>query len=882
MTPKKPGRGRKSPKTPVRPLDQSDLDGNSANDSNPRPRKKVADHKASRGARKKEILDSYSHKRHTRPNNLESGLFSEFKQDDRLTTYKFDPRNTPELVWSSKEERTEICEYAVPLCTHEKIDPINIINQITKMDLQDQTQMNNFFSENKLPFHDAIDFYRHDNNWANRLIAGDSLLMMVSLIENEDIGESVKMIYFDPPYGINYNSNFQISTHRSQQSVDKDKHLSKDPESIKTYNDTWGLGIHSYLSYMRDRLILSKRLLKPDGSIFVQISDKYVHHIRELMDEIFGHENFYRQIYFQKTSPSRNVDAVFDTILWYVKDRKSLKSEFKTMYRAKEQYEIDKTYKYLDIGDKLVAATRNNKQRYPNAKYCYLGDMTSQGENKTRSVPYIFNGKTYYPGKGRHWSRSKPVMDILASKNRLEGRGDTLYFKKYYDDFPFTYFSNVWTDTIINKRDIAERLYVVQTSIKPVERCMLMCTDPGDLVLDPTCGSGTTAFVAEKLGRRWITSDTSQVAVQVARARLLCSKFDYYKLKNEECLTDGFEYETHENITKSYLGDDLDDDDKAEPARVTLYHLPKNIKQKIRVTGPFTVESVYPPTVTSIDTAYDQLHPEDAKYRESILGRHYQDNWRLALYRVGVTGRGRIEFASLEPHRSTEFIHAVGETKEGKSAMVSFGPAYGTMDLRQVERARKEAGRLGRDFDMMIFAALQFDPSIGREIAALNGMKSIKTEFYMVDASKDLMLYDLKRPNSENSASFRMRGQPEIEITKSGDKYVVRVLGFDYMDPESGEMISGDNGDIDMWMLDTDYDDRSLYPRQVFFPAAGGSMQELYLKMTTSLKAVIDEDLMEGYKSNTSLPFKAGEHGTIAVKIIDNAGRETLKVEKLP
>lgn len=740
--------------------------------------------------------------------------------------------------------------------------------------------MTNFFSENKLPFHNAIDFYRHENNWSNRLIAGDSLLMMVSLVENEGMEESVRMIYFDPPYGINYNSNFQISTQKSKESTGRDIHLSKDPESIKAYNDTWNLGIHSYLSYMRDRLTLSKLLLSQDGSIFVQISDKYVHHMRELMDEVFGHENFYRQIYFQKTTPSSNVDTVFDTILWYAKDLKTSKSKFKTIYRAKEQHEIEKTYKYLDTEDGLVTATKGNRTKYPNGRYCYLDNMTSQHESKTRSGPYVFRGKTYNSGRGHQWRRSKEIMDTLASKNRLVGRGNTLYFKRYYDDFPFTFFSNVWTDTIINKRDIAERLYVVQTSIKPVERCMLMCTDPGDLVLDPSCGSGTTAFVAEKLGRRWITSDTSQVAVHVARARLLCAKFEYYRLRNPECIADGFEYETHENITKSYLGDDQDGE--AEPALAVLYDRAKRIEQKIRVTGPFTVESVYPPTVTSIDTAYDRLHPEDARYRRSILGRHYQDNWRMALYRVGVTGRGRIEFASLEPHRTTEFIHAIGETKEGKSAMVSFGPGYGTMDIRQVEKARREASRLGRDFDMMIFVALQFDPSIGREISALNSMKSLKTEFYMVDASKDLMLYDLKRQTSANSASFRMVGQPEIEITKSGGKYVVRVVGFDYMDPESGEMKSGDDSDINMWMLDTDYDDRSLYPRQVFFPADGGSMQKLYLKMTKSLRAVIDGDLIKKYTSNTSLPFAAGEHKTIAVKIIDSAGRETLKVERLP
>lgn len=856
-------------------MDQAALSGQAPIPSLPKARGEPKGKRGAGGARARKSVGSYRYPKHKRKNNPELGLFSEFKVEDTIANYKFHPSRDPELVWASKEETPGIREYSVPLYTHEKIDPVTIINQITKKDMQEQTQMYDFFGENKFTYHHAIDFYKHEYGWTNRLIAGDSLLAMISLVENEGMEGKVRMIYFDPPYGIGYNSNFQVSTNKSGDSRDSDKNLSKDPEVIKAYTDIWKLHIHSFLRHMRDRLVMAKKMLRDDGSIFVQISDDHAHQVRVLMDEVFGSKNFVSQITFQKTNPTVHLQSVFDLILWYAKDKKTLKPRIKTIYRKKTQQDLDRKYTMLDIGNGEYAPL-SQRDKYPGAKQFRPSRLTSQNERKTRCYSYVYNGTVYHPGKNKHWSYSKEGMDNLSKAGRLIETGLELNYKIYAKERQLEYISNVWTNIMIGTSTI----YHVQTNPKVVERCMLMSTDPGDLVFDPACGSGTTACVAEKHGRRWITTDVSQVAIELARARLLCSQFDYFQLRTPECVSDGFKYETHTFVEGKHLA--YTQKGGVNQSLVTLYDQPLKDKHRHRVTGPFTVEAVSPPTAMSLDETYAKIHPEERRYQESIIGnRNYQENWRTALYRVGVTGKGRIEFASLDPHKATEFIHAAGTTKDGKRAIVSFGPGYGTMDLRQVERARKEAGRINAEFDIMIFAALQFDPLVVPELMELNKIKSLKTEFYAVDVSKDLMLHDLKSPSSKRSASFRIVGSPDIEISKSGDLYTVEVRGFDFMDTSTGEMKSGGSDEIVMWMLDTDYDERSVYPRQIFFPMGGSKEQSLYENLAKSLKSVIDEEAMQKYKGTRSLPFKAGENRAIAVKIIDNAGREVMRVAKL-
>ena len=831
--------------------------------------------------------DSYVHKNEKRKNIPETGLFANFKDDDKPRKYQYDPNEDPTLNWTGKTERQEFEVNTVPLHMHERVDPMTMIMNLTKPDLIQQSNLVDFFDDEqkKLSYSKAIDFYKHEYDWANRIIAGDSRDIMNSLIEKEGMEGKIKMIYFDPPYGINYNSNFQTDMNRRGVN-NKDEDLSKDPETIKAFRDTWELGIHSYLTYMRDRLYLSRILLREDGSILVQISDENVHRVRLILDEVFGADNFVSQISFQKAThdTSTHLPSVFDIILWYAKDKKQVKTN--KLFRQRTQEEINKNFNMLDIGGgKYVSISE--RQKYPNAKQFRVAPIHSSHFSETRSKPYTFNGKQYSVPRDRQWSVSFNVMNALAEKGRLIVAGKTLSFKQYYDDFPPIKFTNVWTDTIpgfgFNK------IYVVQTNSKVIHRCMLMTTDPGDLVLDPTCGSGTTAIVAEQLGRRWITCDTSQVAISLARMRLMAAVFDYYKLKSEEDgICGGFQYETVERKTKKSIAgvtgdhnEEPDEDEETAYKYETLYDKPLVDPNRKRVSGPFTLESASPPTVESLDVIHASMH---GKLAESNLPRmRFQDNWRMALKEVGVSGRVRIEFDSLETHPESKWIHAVGLTTDSKRAAVSFGPEYGTMDTRQIQYVREEIRILNEKFDIVILAAMQFDPAVHDEISNLNSNSMVQETFYMVDINKDLMNRDLKSPKSDKSATFWMIGQPDIELEKEGDQYVVKVMGFDYMNPRTGKMSSGNTENIAMWSLDTNYDGRCMYPRQIFFPMSGSIGEKLYEKMLKNLRAVIDENRLESHKSTRSLLFRPGKSTStggrkIAVKVVDEAGRETMRV----
>ena len=883
---KKLGRRRGKP-VDVRPLDQKELDNKMRQvDASKSSRRSV---RSKRAVGSMTRAESYVHKNEKRKNIPETGLFANFKDDDKTQKYRYDPNQDPTLWWSGKEEHQEFGVDTVPLHMHERVDPMTLILNLTKSKLLEQSNIVDFFDDEqrKLPYSKAIDFYRHEYDWANRLIAGDSLSVMNSLIEKEGMEGKVKMVYFDPPYGINYNSNFQ--TELSKKGVgSKDEDLSKDPETIRAFRDTWELGIHSYLTYLRDRFYLSRTLLRDDGSMFVQISDENMHRVRILLDEVFGAENFISQISFQKTthSTTAHLSNVFDVLLWYAKDKKLFKTN--RLFRERTPEERDRTFNKLDIGNGRHASV-SKRSEHPDARQFHLDSMYSNHFSETRSKPYIFDGKEYHTPKDRQWRVSKKVMDALAEKGRLVPSGNHLRYKLYYDDFPRAKFTNVWTDTIASGFN-SEKIYVVQTNSKVVQRCMLMATNPGDLVLDPTCGSGTTAFVAEKLGRRWITCDTSQVAISLARMRLMSAVFDYYRLKSEESgVCGGFQYETAEHKTpKSIAGvtdDGEEEGDEPEHQYETFYDKPLVESNKKRVSGPFTLESASPPTVESLDIMH--VKADEGPYGSTLpelAGRHFQDNWRAALQAVGVSGRASIKFESLEPHPASRWIHASGMTADSKMAAVSFGPEYGTMDTRQIQYAREEIRMLSEKFDIVILAAMQFDPAVQDEIAGLNGNNRVGETYYMVDINKDLMNRDLKSPKSAKSAAFWMIGQPDVEMEKNGDEYTVEVRGFDYMDPKTGEMSSGNTDNIAMWSLDTNYDGRCMYPRQVFFPMSGSTGKKLYEKMLKNLKAVVDKDKLESYTGTRSLPFwPSDDPGTtgvqrIAVKVVDEAGRETMRV----
>lgn len=881
---KTPYRGRGRPrKTDVRKPDGSKkIKTTKARTGKSRPkREKKSSNDKFGGGRNKVSIESYVHENEKRKNIPETGLFANFKENDRTKQYRYDPNEDPILYWAGKVERQEFEVNTVPLHKHERVDPMTVVLNITKPDLHQQSNIMDFFDdeERKLPYSKAIDFYKHEYDWSNRIIAGDSLDIMNSLLEKEGMEGKVKMIYIDPPYGINYNSNFQTGLSRGS-SGDKDENLSKDPKTIKAFRDTWELGIHSYLTYIRDRIYLSHTLLRGDGSIFVQISDANVHRIRLILDEVFGADNFVAQISFKKTtqSTSNYLSSVFDIILWYARDKRQFKPN--KLFHKRTQEEIDEAFPKLDIGNGRYVGI-SKREKYPNARQFRLGVMFSNHHSETRSKPYTFKGKQYHVPKGSQWRVSFDVMDALTKKGRLVAVGNNLRFKGYYDDFPFTEFTNIWTDTLMSGFN-SEKIYVVQTYSKVIQRCILMATNPGDLVLDPTCGAGTTAVVAEQFGRRWITCDTSQVAISLARMRIISTVFDYYKLESEEDgVCSGFQYETVERKTKKSIagmvGEDESEDDEIHKAEI-LYDRPLNDPSKKRVSGPFTLESISPPVVESLDVIHASQHGDTESSH-----MQFQDNWRTALKQVGVSGRVTIKFQNMELHPKSKWIHAVGLTIDSKRVAVSFGPEYGTMDTRQIQYTREEIRMLNEEFDIVIFAAMQFDPAVHDEMSNLNSNQAIQEKIYIVDINKDLMNRDLKSPKSDRSATFWMIGQPDIGLEKEGSQYVVEVKGFDYMNPKTGEMKSGGTENIAMWSLDTNYDGRCMYPRQIFFPISGSVGEKLYKKMLNNLKAVIDKDKLESYKGTRSLPFTPkGEAKTkgkkIAVKIIDEAGRETLRV----
>ena len=779
-------------------------------------------------------VKQYTHQDKQRANNPPVGLVTaETDHLNGIKKYEYDPHLDPQLIWTGKKEGQSFDVDTVSLHVHERIDPLTIIEAVKKKEETAQMQLFHYFesSGSNLSIREAIEFYKHSQNWSNRLIAGDSLIVMNSLIEKEGMSGKVQMIYIDPPYGIKYGSNFQPFVNKRDVKDGKDEDLTQEPEMIKAFRDTWELGIHSYLSYLRYRLKLAKELLTESGSCFVQISDENVHHVRELMDEAFGPENFVNQIGFRTTmtKPTKLLNNVFDYIIWYSKDKKQIK--YHDLYIER----IDKEgFKIQD----LVAAV-------PQTRY-----------------EFEYKGKKYNPLKG--WRITKDGMERLAKAGRLHATDNLLGFKRPYTDFPYLQLDNMWSKQMAE----SNKSYVVQTNNEVIQKCLLMTTDPGDLVLDPTCGSGTTAYVAEQWGRRWITCDTSRVAITLAKQRIMTSLFDYYELSHQsEGVSSGFKYKTVPHITLSSIANN-------EPAQQeTLYDQPSVDKKRKRVTGPFTLEAVPSQRVTSFEAVEKTAQEPDitiARSGETIK----QNDWIDEMLATGIRGKGRqkIEFTRIETLGGTRFVQAEAETKDGQKAVISFGPQYAPLEQRQIELAIDEAQTLVPKPKIVIFASFQFDPEAAKDIDELKwpGVTILK-----VQMNTDLLTNDLKKKRS-SSESFWLMGQPDVEVKKQGEKYVVQVNGFDYYNTKTGEIESGDSSKIAMWELDTDYDGRSLYPRQVFFPMAGNG--EGWDRLAKSVKAVIDENLIEQYKGNKSIPFKLGKNGRIAVKIIDDRGIESLKI----
>jgi adenine-specific DNA-methyltransferase len=849
---------------------------------------------------------------------------------------------SPYLNWAGKAERTSFEVDTVSLHVHERIDPASILAAVRKVMKNEKGkaaptgQMGLFnASFENLPLRDAIDFYKHDKGWSNRLVAGDSLLVMNSLLQKESMAGQVQMIYIDPPYGIKYGSNFQPFVNKRDVKDRKDEDLTQEPEMIKAFRDTWELGIHSYLTYLRDRLLLAKELLHESGSVFVQISDENLNLIRDILDEVFGRDQFQSQIVFQRSSgfETKYLSALFDSVLWYSKDKS--KAKYNQLFVEKKTGE-DSYYDKVLLDDGSIVGVGEEPVNKSAASHVFFQPIISSGESDSLSYGFNYKDRTYKCGTNRHWKTSEKGMQRLGLAKRIYSSDNTLKFIRLHSDYPATEITNIWTDTV----GLISKQYVVETNPKIIERCLLMTTDPGDLVLDPTCGSGTTAFVAEKWGRRWITCDTSRVAVTLAKQRLMTASYDYYELKYpHEGLRGGFIYKTVPHVTLKSIANNPEIDtiyevmhpaieqalaalrqaqgtdmqewdvpfdfpsdwpDKARKPfddfhaarqamqkkmdasiaahadQETLYDQPAIAKNKLRITGPFSVEAVPFPTVLSLDEAQQ---PTEADVSIARSGEsHRQHSWRDELLKTGIRGKGgqMLKFTSLETLPGTTCLHCTGtEAETGERVVVSFGPEHGALEQRQVEHALREAGELFPLPKMIVFCAFTFDPEAAKDIDNLKGITALKAQM-----NTDLLTDDLKKNRASNQ-SFWLMGQPDVDVRQRKDGlFEVEVNGFDYFNTKTGELEGGGKSKIAVWLLDTDYDERSLLPRQVFFPMAGKG--EGWEKLKKNIRAELDESKLAQFHGTVSLPFEAGENRKIAVKIVDDRGIESLKVIGLP
>jgi adenine-specific DNA-methyltransferase len=838
-------------------------------------------------ARKKSIsteqklFEQYEHKDKKRLNNPPVGLVDAHTDNggQKKKTYSYDPHLDPQLQWAGKAEHTSFEVPTVSLHVHERIDPRKIIEIVRK----EKTGMvqPSLFEEDKKPLREAIEFYKHKENWSNRLIAGDSLLVMNSLLEKEGMGGKVQMVYFDPPYGIKYKSNFQpFVNKRDVSSSDKDEDLTAEPEMIKAFRDTWELGIHSYLTYLRDRLLLARELLTDSGSVFVQISDENVHHVKELMDEVYGQKNFISIIPFRKkTMPlgARYLERMFDFIICYSKDSDNLR--YHQLYQEQDvQGDVHWGWVELPNGERRRMSKdeiRDHLLLPSGAKIYRLVPLWPASFSSTTVYPITFSGKIYSPPKGLCWITGPEGIESLIQARRIEPEGEgNLRYVYFLEDYPLKKLVSMWDDTA----GARNQAYVVQTSELVIQRCLLMTTDPGDLVLDITCGSGTTAYVAENWGRRWMTCDTSRVAITLAKQRLMTANFDYFELAHpDEGVSSGFKYKTVPHITLKSIANN-------EPAPPeTLYDQPFIDSKRLRVTGPFTMEAVPAPVAKSFDEVDSANVSPDAGAEVARSGETLrQSEWRDELLRTGVRAKGGkiIEFSRVEAARGLRYVQAEAETKEAKpqKVYVVFGPEHAPLEQRTVELAYEEVKPYKPD--IILFCALQFDEEAAKDIDEMNP-EITRCLFLKAQMNADLLTDDLKKKRSSNE-SFWLIGQPDVKLKeiKSVDnkgKYQIEVNGFDYYNPKTGNVESGGKGDIAMWLLDTDYDGRSLFPSQVFFPMAGA--KEGWATIARNLKTEIDEEKIESFSGTVSLPFVPGK--AVAVKIIDARGIESLKIIRL-
>ena len=903
------------------------------------------------------------------------------KDDQSPLQVAYERRNRdldPQLVWRGKDVQdwSELVVPAPPLFIQEKVHSKALIGDLLRRSKtsgdEPGLQADLFADFNGLPSEDAkTEFYQHDANWSNRMILGDSLQVMASLAEREGLRGKVQCIYIDPPYGIKFNSNFQWSTTSRDVKDGNTAHITREPEQVKAFRDTWRDGIHSYLTYLRDRLAVARDLLTESGSIFVQIGDENVHRVRTLMDEVFGESNVIATITCRKTTgnTTQYLPTGSDTVLWYARD--GSRTKYRPLFTKKMiggDGGTGYTRVLLPTGERRgLSAEELRRPHLPDDWDVFTAsNLTSQsigrekGEGAASWFPVNYHGREHRPSLQLRWKTNEQGMDRLLKADRVcATSGGLLGYVRYFRDFPVQQLTNIWTDTIGQNQLGGEKMYVVQTALKIVQRCVLMATDPGDLVLDPTCGSGTTAYVAEQWGRRWITIDTSRVALALARARIMGSRYPYYLLADSrdgqvkeaalarkapseaptyDDIRQGFVYERVPHITlrsivnnaeinviwekfqetleplredlnnalgTSYEGWEIPrDTDDTWPEEVRRIHMawwerriarqreidasiadkadyeylcdkPYEDNKRVRVAGPFTVESLSPHRLLGVDE-HDELIDRVA---ESNLGySDKQDFAAMILDNLKTSGvqqahkEDHIAFSGIRPwpgnYVCAEGTYVEGNTDSGaeKRAGIFVGPEFGTVSRPDLVGAVREAA--DAEFDVLIACAFNYDAHAS-EFNKLGRVPVLKARM-----NADLhMADDLKNTGKGNL--FVIFGEPDIDILDTeGGQLQVKVNGVDVFHPNTGEIRSDSADGIACWFIDTDYNEESFFVRHAYFLGAN----DPYKALKTTLKAEINEDAWKTLHSDTSRPFPKPTNGRIAVKVINHLGDEVMKV----
>ncbi len=812
----------------------------------------------------KEIpVEDYEHADAKRVNNPPVGLAHLDREETPTVRYSFDPNLDPQLIWTGKSER-ELFEIPAPsIHVHEELSAQNILASARKQRLD-----NFLFNFDEIDSSKSIEFYEHELSWSNRLILGDSLIVMNSLLNRERMAGQVQMVYMDPPYGIKYNSNFQPRIGDTEVKDKSDEDLTREPEMIQAYRDTWELGIHSYLTHMRDRLTVSRELLAETGSVFVQISDENLHRLRILLDEIFGSENFVSMISYATTSgfaQSSELGRAGDYVIWYAKDKSKMK--FRNLYTKKDFGGAGSSlYTKIEMPDgqrmtiseyeKSVGKEFSYSELPKGARVYGLDNITSQGSAR-EPQPFDFQGKTFFPKHGNHWKASYPKgMQALADAKRLDATENSLGYVRYFEDFPYVQINNLWNDTLgQNQFGPGGKRYVVQTGLTVVQRCLLMTTDPGDLVLDPTCGSGTTAYVAEQWGRRWITIDTSRVSTSIARERLLTAVYPSYELIDEERGIDsGLKYKTVQRVTLGSIAN-------GEPSEeIVLVDQPKINSKKTRVSGPFTFEALSRYSVNPFDetTSQPALDNSSTDHIEQLLD---------ALKTMGIprAGSGPYPILELEPIEGIGSLQAQGiaDLDGNKTRFaVSVGPKFGPITMAQVQEALTSSIGYG----LVVFAGFAVSPDAAEKLTI---GKIGASPVSLLLANPDLLLGDLLK-NTKSSQTFKLYAAPDVRLAREGEKFTATINGVDTFDAASGEQISLGKSGVKAWLIDTDYDSQVFRATQAFFPDSDG-----WANLRKALRNSIDSEVLEQLNGWTSMAFERGDSGKIAVRVITQDGNSS-------